>query len=217
MSYHVLLRGIVVKDIDASKELPRREDAFALIHTFIREVHPDYPALEPEALYSVLEALYASPSIAEEMDGDPFHNGWPASMKDFRWNSQLNSPELANTTVPMPVVAFIIFMVLNVAAIVKIRMRIYEHSPERLYRTAMLFAGDCFSQISLSTIQGLVTLIMHAVMTPADVNIWTLVHIAMAQCIEIGIHREPQQVLPAEQELQQLKRFVFYTIYSLDR
>nr|XP_036581400.1 aconitate hydratase [Colletotrichum truncatum]KAF6789751.1 aconitate hydratase [Colletotrichum truncatum] len=205
-SLHVFLR----------QELPRKEDAVKLIHTYIRWVHPDYPVLEPTSLLSALDALYSTFECS--LDG-PFPHGWPSTMQAFRWNGRQRLPgEQGLHTVPMPVVAFILFMVFNIAAVVKIRSRVYEFPPERFYRAALHFSKDCFSQISLSSIQALVVLIIHSMITPAEVNLWTLIHVALAHCVELGIHREPPApAQPGDYENQQIRRLVFFTIYSLDR
>lgn len=115
----------------------------------------------------------------------------------------------------MPVVAFVAFMVFNIAAIVKVRLRVYEFPPDRYYRAAVFFSPDCFSQITLPTLQSLIMLIVHCLHTPADANLWTLIHVAMAHCVELGSHREqPAEALTHDREIQQM---VFYTTYSLDR
>ncbi|KAK2046715.1 fungal-specific transcription factor domain-containing protein [Colletotrichum somersetense] len=109
-------------------------------------------------------------------------------------------------------------MVFNIAAIVKVRSRVYKFSPERFYRAALHFSRDCFSQISFPSIQALVTLIIHSMLTPGEVNLFTLVHIGLAHCIELGIHREPPPAGdPNDVKNQQIRRLAFFTIYSLDR
>ncbi|KAM0545332.1 hypothetical protein ACHAPJ_011404 [Fusarium lateritium] len=60
-------------------------------------------------------------------------------------------------------------------------------------------------------------LITHSMLTPAEVNLWTLVHLGLAYCVEIGIHREQGQTNPEDFAIQQIRRFTFFTIYSLDR
>lgn len=122
----------------------------------------------------------------------------------------------------MPVIAFNMFMVFNIASIIRVRSRIYENAPERFYRAALCFSQDCFAQISLPSIQALVTLSIHATLVPADVNLWTLLHIALAHCVELGIHREEVEDDHGLEDAhltqyRQARRFVFFTIYSLDR
>ncbi|KAH0422908.1 hypothetical protein CcaCcLH18_12510 [Colletotrichum camelliae] len=206
-SLHILLR----------QELPRKEDAIKLVHTYVRWMHPDYPVLEPTSLLSALDALYSTFSCS--LDDDPFPHGWPSTMQAFRWNGRQRLPgDQGVHSVPMPVVAFILFMVFNIAAIIKVRGRVYEFPPEKFYRAALHFSKDCFSQISLSSIQALVVLIVHSMLTPAEVNLWTLIHIALAHCVELGIHREPLNAIEsADFENQQIRRLTFFTIYSLDR
>ncbi|KAM0324785.1 hypothetical protein ACHAQA_007749 [Verticillium albo-atrum] len=116
----------------------------------------------------------------------------------------------------MPTVAFILFMVFNIAAIVKVRSRVYEFPPEKFYKAALRFSAECFSQISLTSIQAVVMLITHSLLTPTETNLWTLVHVALAHCVELGIHREPPVVENVDLDYQELRRFTFFTIYSLD-
>ncbi|KAF7555172.1 hypothetical protein G7Z17_g2341 [Cylindrodendrum hubeiense] len=197
-------------------ELPRKEDALVLAHTYIRWIHPDYPVLEPSSLLSALDALYSC--VAYSLENDSFPHGWPSEFEAFRWNGRLVSPHHPDAkAIPMPVIAFIIFMVFNIAAIVKVRSRTYEYPPDRFYRAASHFSKDAFSQTSLPSIQALVCLITHSMLTPADVNLWTLIHIALAHCVELGIHREEPLINSEDLPYQQIRRFTFFTIYSLDR
>ncbi|KAM5347538.1 hypothetical protein ACJ41O_007362 [Fusarium nematophilum] len=198
------------------QELPPRHDALILAHTYVRWVHPDYPVLEPWSLFSALEAIYSC--LLGPLDNDELPHGWPSTMPPFRWNGRQVTPGvLEDEGVSMPVVAFILFMVLNIGAIVKVRSRIYEFPPQRFYRAAIHFSKDAFSQISLSSIQALVMLVIHSMLTPAEINLWTLVHLGLAYCVELGIHREQAQTTPEDFAFQQIRRFTFFTIYSLDR
>lgn len=117
----------------------------------------------------------------------------------------------------MPVLAFIVFMVLNIAAIIRVRARVHTLSPETFYAAALHFSQDCFSHISLTTIQALTVLLVHCLLIPAEANVWTLTHLAMAHCVELGVHRDQPQGAHYEWDHQQLRRSIFYTIYSLDR
>lgn len=152
------------------------------------------------------------------MEDEILSNGWPSTLGLFRWNGVDANPQDPDAEiVPMPVVAFILFMVFNISAIVKVRSRIYEYPPSKFYNSALHLSKDCFSRISLSTIQALVTVMVHCLYTPADINLWTLIHIGMAHCVELGIHREPPPSDVPTFSYEQIRRYVFYTIYSLDR
>lgn len=139
-------------------------------------------------------------------------------MPPFRWNGRLVTPGVPEDHgVTLPVIAFIIFMVFNIAAIVKVRTRVYEFPPQRFYSAAVHFSKDAFSQISLPTIQAMVMLINHSMLMPAEINLWTLVHLASAHCVELGIHREHHSERAEDFAMKQIRRFTFFTIYSLDR
>lgn len=139
-------------------------------------------------------------------------------MSSFRWNGRLVTPGVPEDHgATLPVIAFIIFMVFNIAATVKVRTRVYEFPPQRFYNAAVHFSKDAFSQISLPTIQAMVMLINHSMLMPAEINLWTLVHLASAHCVELGIHREHHSERPEDFAMKQIRRFTFFTVYSLDR
>lgn len=214
----IVVPGRVAKShtLTLSKELPKKADAVLLVRTYIRSLHPDYPVLEPASILAALEALYSC--LPVPVEGDPLRYGWPSSVPPFMWNGRRIDPcALDAETVPFPVIAFIMFMIFNTAAIVRVRSRVYDHPPDKFYAAAMRFASACFSKITLSSIQALVMLVVHSMLTPAEINLWTLVHVALAHCVELGIHRRPHPSDPPDFAHEQVRRFVFFTIYSLDR
>ncbi|KAI8656220.1 Fungal-trans domain-containing protein [Fusarium sp. Ph1] len=197
-------------------ELPTKQEALILAHTYIRWVHPDFPVLEPSSLFSAIDAIYSCVFESGQVDGST--HGWPSTMPPFRWNGRRVTPGVPEDHgATLPVIAFIIFMVFNIAAIVKVRTRVYEFPPQRFYSAAVHFSKDAFSQISLPTIQAMVMLINHSMLMPAEINLWTLVHLASAHCVELGIHREHHSERPEDFAMKQIRRFTFFTIYSLDR
>jgi hypothetical protein len=163
-----------------------------------------------------MDALYECCSILT--DGDALHDGWPSSLMAFRWNGRLTKPgQHKDSNVPMPAVAFILFMVFNIASILGVRARVYKYSPEKFYTAAQYFAKECFSQTRLSSIQAVVMLMLHSLLTPSEANLWTLIHVAMAHCVELGIHRDDPQCEENAWDYLQIKRYIFFCIYSLDR
>jgi hypothetical protein len=187
-----------------------------LLQTFLNDQHPEHPVLEPASLSSALEAIYEC--LSAPLDTNPLHNGWPSTLTTFRWNGQYVRPTSSDSCdTSMPVIAFIFFMIFNIAATTKIRARIYEYSPEKFYRSALLFVSESFSRTTLSGIQALVLLIIRSLLSPNENNLWTLVHIGIAHCIELGLHRRPAQVSQEDMDHQRVKSFIFFTVYSLDR
>ncbi|ETS86964.1 hypothetical protein PFICI_00792 [Pestalotiopsis fici W106-1] len=198
------------------QELPKKADAELLLQTYIRWVHPDFPVLDPPSLCSALEILYAS--TLSDLEHDQLQSGWPSTINNLYWNGRLYSIDNAEVPIiPLPVIAFIFFMVFSIGAIVKVRSRVYEYSPERFHQAALHFSKDCFMRTTPDTIQALVTIVIHGVLTPSAINAWTLTHLGVAHCIELGLHREHPSTETQDVAYQQVMRFIFYTLYSLDR
>lgn len=138
-------------------------------------------------------------------------------MPAFAYNGEM---EIRNgqyeTSISIYTAAFHLLMIFSIAATIKVRRRQLEDSPQRLYKAAISFSHHCLTGPSLTGIQSLVLLIAHSLMTPSGINIWTMVHLCMANCVDIGLHREmeasPHNRLPIH-----IRKMVFWIVYSLDR
>ncbi|KAL0768436.1 hypothetical protein CaCOL14_009411, partial [Colletotrichum acutatum] len=80
---HVCLRQLTLV---YAQELPRKEDAIKLVHTYIRWMHPDYPVLEATSLLSSLDALSIS-SI----------QGRPLGFRDETFDIMMPEPQSSRT------------------------------------------------------------------------------------------------------------------------
>lgn len=121
------------------------------------------------------------------------------------------------TSISISTAVFHVFMVFSLAATVVTRKKNFGHPPIRFYRMAMLAASVCFSNISVSSLQGVLLLAIQGITEPAGLNIWTLVHVAMSHCVDLGLHREPSGQFDLPPVTLAVRRLIFYTICSLDR
>jgi hypothetical protein len=164
---------------------------------------------------SALEALYRCTEV--ENDANISESGWPEGMKPFAFNGELGTPtDRTSTPITIYIAAFHVFMVLNLAATMRTRARDFEFAPAQFYRAAMSVSQQCFSGISLPSLQAILLLTIHTLLAPAEMNIWTLVHVCMAHCIDLGLHREPNSH-DLNAAARNTRRLVFHCIYSLDR
>ncbi|RAH66329.1 Zn(II)2Cys6 transcription factor [Aspergillus aculeatinus CBS 121060] len=197
------------------QELPPRDRCQDLLDEYFRVIHPDFPILDPASVSSICEALYALSSLTNPCKIGS--KGWPVDRPGFAYNGEM---EIRNgqyeTSISVYAAAFHLFMIFSIASTLKMRRRQLEDSPQRLYRAAMSFSHHVLPRPSLVGIQSLVLLIAHSLMAPSGVNTWTMVHLCMANCVDIGLHREmaasPYNRLPIH-----IRRMVFWTVYSLDR
>ncbi|CAG8893588.1 unnamed protein product [Penicillium salamii] len=177
-------------------ELPPRNRCQSLLDEYFRTIHPDFPILDPESLCRVCEVVYefSSKPLSPKLG----RKGWPEDLRAFAYNGEMEirdgQYETSISVAPKGIGRF----------------------PQRLFKAAMSLAGNCLAVPCLTTIQSMVLLLAHSLMTPSDINIWTMVHLCMASCVDIGLHREmtatPHNRLPIH-----IRRMVFWTVYSLDR
>lgn len=140
-------------------------------------------------------------------------------MSPFSYNGKIDIAfGKATTPISISTAVYHIFMAFSLAATVVTRKKNYDHSPSKFYRMAMSTSSECFSQISVHSLQVMLLLVVQSLIEPAGVDVWTLSHVAMAHCIDLGLQREPggsSAENPAV--VATVRRFIFYTVYSLDR
>lgn len=199
------------------RELPSPEDADRLLAVYFQYIHIDHPFLHPTSLINAYNALHA----CGQRGYDPARldqNGWLHDIKRFPYNGKMDVVNgRAFTPISISFAVFHVFMVFSLAATVLTRKKNFDHPPIRFYRMAMLAASECFSNISVPALQGVLLLAIQGMTEPAGLNIWTLVHIAMSHCVDLGLHREPNDPSDLPPVALAVRRLIFYTVYSLDR
>ncbi|CAG8252238.1 unnamed protein product [Penicillium olsonii] len=200
-----------------SKEIPSPEEATILFGIYFQNIHIDQPFLHPASLVNAYQALYTCSQ--EGYDDSVDINGWIDSVGPFPYNGKIDfvlgrrvSPISISTAV------YHIFMAFSLAATVLTRKKNYDYSPSKFYRMAMSTSSECFSHISVHSLQAMLLLAVQSLIEPAGVDVWTLSHVAMAHCIDLGLQREPGGTSTDDSAVvATVQRFIFYTVYSLDR
>lgn len=196
--------------------LPPPHEAQILLEVYFLNIHVDHPFIHPASLINALHALYncaAGDSIA-----DIGHNGWISSTPPFPYNGEFEQSRNIHTTpVTIFTATFHIFMVFTLAATVRTRQRKYDFAPDQFYRIAMSVAPKCISHASLASIQGILLLAVHSLISPTELNIWTLTYIAMAHSIDLGLHRTTGIGREITASASLMRQMVFYNVYHLDR
>ncbi|KAL3464494.1 hypothetical protein BJX64DRAFT_91874 [Aspergillus heterothallicus] len=198
-----------------SKELPSAEEANTLLGIYVQEIHIDHPFLHPASLFSAYEALrFCEDSGCDNLDP----NGWPKDMTPFPYNGRFDKDGDADAT-PLSIFTAVlhVFMAFSLAATLLTRTKNFEFSPARFYKVAASAASECLSSISVPSLQSILLFTVQGMVAPTNLNIWTLVHVAMSHCIDLGLHREPRNPAETSPESLLVRRFIFYTVYNLDR
>lgn len=198
------------------KTLPSEEEARVLLDVYLRNIHIDYPFLHPASLLSVFEALYQC--AAADTTAQICHNGWVESVQPFAYNGEF---ELSRNSYRTPISvftgAFHAYMVLTLAATVQTRRRNYDFAPGQFYRVAISVSQHCFGKTSIVSLQCTLLLAVYSLLSPAELNIWTLTYVAMAHCVDLGLHRATSGDRNISDPAIIVRKMVFFTVYHLDR
>lgn len=198
------------------QSLPSESDARILLDVYFRNVHVDHPFIHPASLLSALAALYEC-AAAERTTPIGF-NGWVESVAAFSYNGEFEqSRGVSVTPISIFTATFHLFMAFTLAATIRMRERLYDFAPNQFYKVAMSVSQECFSDTSIPTLQATLLLAVHGLLSPAEVNIWTLTHVAMAHCIDLGLHRATNSDAVTSPTALLTRRLVFYCVYHLDR
>ncbi|PVH85582.1 hypothetical protein DL98DRAFT_48820 [Cadophora sp. DSE1049] len=199
------------------KDLPSRSDCNNLLRQFFQYTHPNHPFLHRPSFETIVDALYQCVSCPVETPIQ--YNGWPSTVQPFAYNGEEHTYR-GNRVIPISahVAAFQLLVALSIGATLQIRKKKYSHSPGTFFNSAISLSKNVFGSISIPVLQSVLLLIVHSLIDPDGCNnVWTLTHIAMAHGIDLGIHREVGNsgkfsILAAE-----MRRRIFFCVYSLDR
>ncbi|KAJ5572752.1 hypothetical protein N7450_009736 [Penicillium hetheringtonii] len=197
------------------KELPSPEEACLLLEIYFQNIHIDYPFLHPASIINAYRALYVCAETGYDESVD--QNGWISSIDPFGYNGKMEFIAGRHyTPISIFTAVFHCFTVFSLSATILTRQKIFDHSPSRFQRMAMSAASETFSSISIPSLQAVLLLTVQSLIEPAGMNVWTLSCIAMSHCIDLGLQREPgDSDIPGPTKV--LQRFLFYTVYSMDR
>ena len=186
-----------------------------MLEVYFQNIHVDQPFLHPASLINAYHALYLCVQTGYNDSAD--RNGWIDTVDVFSYNGRVDVVAGYNTTpISIATAIFHVFMTFSLSATIMTRKKNYDYSPSRFHRMAISTASETFSSISVTSLQAILLLAVQSLTEPAAVNLWTLIHIAMSHCIDLGLHREPTESdMPTG--ARAMLRFIFYTVYSLDR
>lgn len=198
------------------KSLPTEDDARLLLEVYLRNIHVDHPFLHPKSLFLAVEALYQC--AAAETTTEIGHNGWAVSVQPFAYNGEYErSRNVDCTPITVFTATFHVFMVFALAATVRTRQRVYDFAPNQFYRVAMTADQHCFSNTSLASLQATLLLAVHSLLSPTELNIWTLTYVSMAHCVDLGLHRSISDERGLSHAAVLTRKLLFFSVYHLDR
>ncbi|KAL3425440.1 aconitate hydratase [Phlyctema vagabunda] len=198
------------------EDLPPRKECDTLIQRFFDHMHPIHPFLHQPSFRCMIDALYECKEAPADCSIQ--HNGWPAEMKTFSVNGEEHvSGGLHMVSITSHAAAFQLFVALSIGATLQIRHRIYGNDPGALFRAATFISAHVFNIVSLLIVQCVLLLIVHCSIDPEGYNIWTLIHVAIAHSVDLGLHCEVGDSGKFSPLSAEMRRRVFFCIYSLDR
>ncbi|KAF2622140.1 hypothetical protein BU25DRAFT_215798 [Macroventuria anomochaeta] len=198
------------------KSLPAEDDARLLLEVYFRNVHVDHPFLHPDSLLSAVDALYQCATADATVEIG--HNGWAASVRPFAYNGEYErSRNVDCTPITVFTATFHAFMVFTLAATVRTRQRAYDFAPNQFYRVAMTADQHCFSTTSLASLQATLLLAVHSLLSPTELNVWTLTYVSMAHCVDLGLHRSISNDRGLSRTAILTRKLLFFSVYHLDR
>ncbi|KAH8592216.1 fungal-specific transcription factor domain-containing protein [Bisporella sp. PMI_857] len=210
------------KDTDSLYELlrkilPSRDESNTLLNRFFSHMHPNHPFLHRPSFNYMINTLYQC-IAATEITASSKHNGWCANVEPFPYNGEEYLSE-GQKRIPISahIAAFQLLMALSIGATLQIRGRRYSHDPKLFFNSAIGLSSHVFGSISLPALQCILLVIVHGLIDSDGCDVWTLIHIAMAHVVDLGIQRETSNSDLFSPTAIEMRRRIFFCVYSLDR
>lgn len=91
------------------------------------------------------------------------------------------------------------------------------HNAACFVKSALEYAPRVISPANINGVQATLLLAQYSMLEPQHFNSWYLIGIASRVLVDIGLHNEPQKVLGLKHAELDLRRKIFYCVYSMDR
>ncbi|CZT05273.1 related to GAL4-like transcriptional activator [Rhynchosporium agropyri] len=82
---------------------------------------------------------------------------------------------------------------------------------------ALRYADRVLMPGYVSQIQALILLVQYSMLDPAHFDSWQLIGFACRAVVDLGFHQDPPKEQQTDKKLLELRRKIFYCVYSLDR
>ena len=129
---------------------------------------------------------------------------------ESRFNPESSDPEDQFGT-------FKIYMVYAIGSQLLRMTEKYDYiQPERFFMTAFRHVSAARGAHSIKNVEAMTLLVIYHLRSPSNTGIWYLIGMAMRSCIDLGLHREAYYSDDDMFQLE-LKRRLFWTVYSLER
>ena len=82
---------------------------------------------------------------------------------------------------------------------------------------ALSYADKVLMPGYVSQIQALVLLVQYSMLDPAHFDSWQLIGFACRGVVDLGFHQDPPKEQQTDKKTMEMRRKLFYCVYSLDR
>jgi hypothetical protein len=114
---------------------------------------------------------------------------------------------------------WLLYMVLAIASTAQSRSSRDAYSANGLawVGRALRYADKVLMPGYVSQIQALVLLVQYSMLDPAHFDSWQLIGFACRAIIDLGFHQDPPKEQQPDKNSLEMRRKLFYCVYSLDR
>jgi hypothetical protein len=118
-----------------------------------------------------------------------------------------------------PFDAFCVYMVLAVGtmSLSKSQDSMAAHNAACFVKSALEHVDTVITPSEIKGVQATLLLVQYSMLEPTHFNSWYLIGVASRIMIDIGLHQEPLKPLQRRSAEMDLRRRVFYCVYTLDR
>lgn len=124
-----------------------------------------------------------------------------------------------NESACSPYDIYTVYMVLAVGtmSLSKSRDSLAAHNAACFVKSALEHADDVISPSAVTGVQAALLLVQYSMLEPAHFNSWYLIGIASRIMVDLGLHQEPPKSSKKKSTDMDLRRRIFYCVYTLDR
>ena len=193
--------------------LPKLATATKLAHHYFENVYPRLPFFSIQGFWAQFHHVFSSDTVTLSSTQKPTPPQDPTSILS---PSRI---DLATSELNQGYSYFTVLIVLAIStsSLSRSADSIISNQAQRLFHTALKFQESAILPNTIVGVQSLLFLIQYATFNPSVLDAWYLIGVGMRNCVDLGLHQDPQSFESTSPSLLETRRRLWWSMYSFDR
>lgn len=198
---------------EARQLLPKENTGLRLAQHYIEQIYPRLPFFSVQGFWAQFQYVYSNEAMSVPISQDLSTPDDPAVIS----SSDRQDPSSTLFNQGYSFFTVLLVLAISTASLSRSTDSVISDQAQRLFQAALLLRESAILPNTIVGVQSLLFLIQFATLNPSVLDAWYLIGVGMRNCIDLGLHQDPQPITSISASLLETRRRLWWSMYSFDR